>query len=242
MEARVQHAWDLSPREAAELQRSLAPRIVLRGAPVGVRLVAGVDVSVGSRFRRTPGRGAVVVLSYPEMEPVEQSVVEQDVAFPYVPGLLSFREIPVLLPAFSRLIAIPDLLLVDGQGWAHPRRMGLASHLGLLLDIPTIGCAKSRLIGEFGPLGEERGSIAYLRHGGEIIGAAVRTRARTKPVFTSIGHRIGLDEAIDWTLRLAPHYRVPVPTRLAHQAAAGRALTLALSLWERGKEGTADGG
>ena len=222
MEARVQHRWDLSPREAMELQRSLAPQIILRGGPDVVRLVAGVDVAVGGRLRRTPGRGAVVVLSYPEMEPVEQSVVEQDVAFPYVPGLLSFREIPVLLPAFARLNSVPDLLLVDGHGWAHPRRMGLASHLGLLLDIPTIGCAKSKLIGEFGPLGEERGSIAHLRHDGEVIGAAVRTRTRTNPVFISVGHRIGLDEAIDWSLRLAPSYRVPCPTRLAHQAAAGR--------------------
>jgi len=227
MNARVQHAWSLSPREAAALQMSLAPRILREGGPNEVNLVAGVDVAVGGRFGQTPGRGAVIVLSYPKMEPIEQSVVQQSVAFPYVPGLLSFREIPVLLPAFAALQAVPDLLVVDGQGWAHPRRLGLASHLGLLLDIPTIGCAKSKLIGEFGPLGEQRGSVEYLRDGrcdGEIIGAAVRTRAGTKPVFVSVGHRISLDAAIDWTLRLAPAYRVPAPTRLAHQAAAGRQL------------------
>jgi deoxyribonuclease V len=165
------------------------------------------------------------VLAYPQLAPVEQAVVKREVGFPYIPGLLSFREIPVLLPAFARLQSVPDLLVVDGQGWAHPRRMGLASHLGLLLDVPTIGCAKSRLIGEFASLGEERGCVEYLRdpsRNGEIIGAAVRTRAGTKPVFVSVGHRIRLDEAIDWTLRLAPQLRVPMPTRLAHEAAAGR--------------------
>jgi deoxyribonuclease V len=224
MEAQLDHSWTLSTREAATLQIELAPRIATTGAPDDVRLVAGVDISVGDRFHSTPGRGAVVILSYPALVAVEQSVVQQGVSFPYVPGLLSFREIPVLLPAFQSLNRTPDLLVVDGQGRAHPRRMGLASHLGLLFDVPTIGCAKSRLIGEYGQLGEERGSVAYLYDQGEIIGAAVRTRAGTKPVFISIGHRIGLDEAIEWALRLAPRYRVPEPTRLAHQAAAGRNL------------------
>lgn len=222
MQPQLDHGWDLSTREARELQIDLAPRIITSGSPGPVARVAGVDISVGGRFHKTPGRGAVVVLSCPDLKPVEQSVIEAAVAFPYVPGLLSFREIPVLMPAFQRLRAIPDLLVVDGQGWAHPRRMGLASHLGLLFDIPTIGCAKSRLLGEFNDLGEERGSVACLYDQGEIIGAAVRTRTGTKPIFVSVGHRIGLEEAVDWTLRLAPCFRVPEPTRLAHQAAAGR--------------------
>jgi deoxyribonuclease V len=224
MEARLRHRWDLSPREAVALQRELAPRVVTSGSPGPVRLVAGVDISVGGRFGRSPGRGAVVVLSYPGLEPIEQSVIEKAATFPYIPGLLSFREIPVLLPAFGQLGSAPDLLVVDGQGWAHPRRMGLASHLGLLLDVPTIGCAKSRLIGQFEGLGEVRGSFAYLYDRNEKVGAAVRTRAGTKPVCVSVGHRIGLDEAVDWVLGLAPRYRVPEPTRLAHQAAAGKAL------------------
>jgi deoxyribonuclease V len=222
MEARVQLDWTVSPREAMELQRELAPLVVTSGDPEPVRFVAGVDISVGGRIRQTVGRGAVVVLTVPDLEPCEQSTVEQTPAFPYVPGLLSFREIPVLLPAFARLRTVPDLLVVDGQGYAHPRRIGLASHLGLIMDLPSIGCAKSRLIGEYDGLGEERGSVAYLRDHGEVIGAAVRTRSGTNPIFVSSGHRIGLQEAIDWTLRLTPRFRIPEPTRLAHQAAAGR--------------------
>jgi deoxyribonuclease V len=222
MEARLQFNWNVSPREAIELQRELAPLVVTSGDLGPVQLVAGVDISVGGRVRQTVGRGAVVVLSLPNLVPVEQSTVEQAPAFPYVPGLLSFREIPVLLPAFARLRALPDLLVVDGQGYAHPRRIGLASHLGLVMDLPSIGCAKSRLVGEYGDLGVERGSIAYLRDRGEVIGAAVRTRTGTKPIFVSSGHRVGLEEAIDWTLRLTPKYRIPEPTRLAHQAAAGQ--------------------
>jgi deoxyribonuclease V len=221
MEARLRFDWNVTPREARALQRELAPQVVTAGNPGPVNLVAGVDISVGGRVRQTVGRGAVVVLSVPSLAAVEQSTVEQPPAFPYVPGLLSFREIPVLLPAFAGLRSRPDLLVVDGQGYAHPRRIGLASHLGLVFDLPSIGCAKSRLIGEYGDLGEARGSIAYLHDHGEIIGAAVRTRSGTKPIFVSSGHRIGLDEAVDWTLRLTPRYRIPEPTRLAHQAAAG---------------------
>jgi deoxyribonuclease V len=217
----MQHDWAVTPREAVARQRELAPQIVDFGAPSHVRLVAGVDVAVGGRFGRTPGRGAVVVLECPSLEPLEQSVIEKEVQFPYVPGLLSFREIPVLLPAFAQMKAVPDLLMVDGQGRAHPRRMGLASHLGLLLDLPTIGCAKSKLIGEFRDLGVKRGSVASLTDQGEVIGAAVRTKDGVNPIYVSVGHRIGLDEAIDWTLRLSRGYRLPEPTRLAHQAAAG---------------------
>jgi deoxyribonuclease V len=221
---RVEHAWDVSPRDAAAIQSTLASEVRREGSPDGVRIVGGVDIAIGGRIKRTPGRGAVVALSYPEMQALEQSVTTRSVEFPYVPGLLAFREIPVLLPAFDALKNLLDLLIVDGQGYAHPRRMGLACHLGLLFDIPTIGCAKSKLIGEHDPVGEARGSVQYLRDGrchDEVIGAAVRTQDGTKPIFVSVGHRIGLDEAIDWTLRLSPKFRVPLPTRLAHLAAAG---------------------
>lgn len=224
MEARLQHAWNLSPSDAAAFQTELAPQVIAEGGPRDVRLVAGVDISIGGRRGQNPGRGAVAVLAYPGLRAVEQSVVEKAVEFPYIPGLLSFREIPVLLPAFAGLRATPDLLIVDGQGRAHPRRMGLASHLGLIFDLPTIGCAKSKLVGEYSGLGEERGAVAQLRYHDEIIGAAVRTRTGMNPVFVSVGHRIGLEEAIDWSLRLSRGFRIPEPTRLAHQAAAGRML------------------
>jgi len=167
-------------------------------------------------------RGAVVVLSYPELELVETRVVEGKVDFPYVPGLLSFREAPLTLAAFERLDIAPDLVLFDGQGIAHPRRLGLASHLGLFLDIPTIGCAKSRLCGHYDTLGLEPGGYAELVDGEEIIGAALRTKAGTKPVYVSIGHKVNLKSAINWVMRCCRGYRLPEPTRLAHLAAGGR--------------------
>lgn len=222
MQAHALHQWNVTPSEAISIQRQLSPQVIAEGDPHSVHLVAGVDVAVGGRDGLRPGRGAVVVLRFPDLQPVEQSINEQSVAFPYIPGLLSFREIPVLLPALAMLQRPPDLLIVDGQGMAHPRRLGLASHLGLVLDVPTIGCAKSRLTGTFDELDEERGSVAYLHDRGEIVGAAVRTRRGVKPVYVSVGHRIGLSEAVDWILRLTRGYRLPEPTRLADQAAAGR--------------------
>jgi deoxyribonuclease V len=225
MKALSLHEWDVSPSEAVAIQQELAGRVVTEGDPHSVALVAGVDVAVGGRDNTRPGRGAAVVLGYPELRPVEQCLNQQDVAFPYIPGLLSFREIPVLLPALAGLRHQPDLLVVDGQGRAHPRRIGLASHLGLLLDIPTIGCAKSRLTGRFENLGEERGSLAQLRDRGEVVGVAVRTRRGVNPVYVSVGHKISLSAAVEWILRLTRGYRLPEPTRLADQAAAGRLVT-----------------
>jgi deoxyribonuclease V len=231
MEIRDLHPWNVSPAEAAAVQKRLAAQVVLEGVPQDVRVVAGADISVGGGR----GRGAVVLLSYPELRPLEQQVVEAPLAFPYVPGLLAFREVPVLAEAFRRLSQRPDLLLVDGQGLAHPRRFGVACHLGLLLDLPTIGCAKSRLVGEFGPLAEEAGSRTELRgqtetrvaparlgDGPEVLGLVLRTRAGVTPVYVSVGHRIGLSEAAEWTLRLCRGYRLPEPARLAHQAAGGQ--------------------
>jgi deoxyribonuclease V len=211
------HPWDVSTAEAVEIQRKLAPRVVREGIPTDVRRIAGVDISV--RRGSADGRGAVVVLRYPEMEVEEQVVVEARVAFPYVPGLLSFREIPVLLEAFRQVKEKPDLVLVDGQGLAHPRRFGIACHLGLLLDLPAVGCAKSRLCGEHRPPAMEAGSSVPLTDGDEVIGAVLRTRNGVSPVYVSIGHRIALDEAVAWVLRCCRGYRIPEPTRLAHMAA-----------------------
>lgn len=194
------------------------------GGPEEIHLVAGADVAVGTTERA--GRAAVAVLEYPSLQVVEQVVAEGRPSFPYVPGLLSFREIPLLAGAFERLRSRPDLLLVDGQGWAHPRRFGLASHLGLLLDLPTIGCAKSRLIGEFEPPARARGAVSPLRDGEEVIGAVVRTRENVRPLFISIGHRINLEEAVTWVLRLTKGFRLPEPTRLADRAASGRVESL----------------
>jgi deoxyribonuclease V len=218
VEIRELHPWNLPPAEAVAIQKRLAAQVVLEGAPQDVRVVAGADISVGGGR----GKGAVVLLSYPELRPLEQQVVEAPLTFPYVPGLLAFREVPVLVEAFRRLSQRPDVLLVDGHGLAHPRRFGIACHLGLLLDLPTIGCAKSRLVGEHGQPGEEVGSRTELRDGPEILGLVLRTRAGVSPVYVSVGHRIGLAEAADWALRLCGGYRLPEPARLAHQAAGGQ--------------------
>jgi len=223
MQIRQLHPWNLEPRDAIAIQKRLAAQVVLEGSPQDVHTVAGADISTaGGR-----GRGAVVVLSYPDLQVLESEVVESELAFPYIPGLLAFREVPVLAEAFRRLSVRPDLLLVDGQGLAHQRRFGIACHLGLLLDLPTIGCAKSRLVGEHEPVGEEAGCRVELRDGPEVIGLVVRTRAGVTPVYVSVGHRIGLAEAADWVLSLCRGYRLPEPARLAHQAAGGQAMAVA---------------
>ena len=219
MEIRHPHPWDLSPAKAIALQRELATRIVREGAPreVDVRFIAGSDVA----FDKPNGRavGAVVVLAYPSLEVVERATAVSPVTFPYVPGLLSFRETPVLLPVFERLEHRPDLLMVDGHGYAHPRRFGFACHLGLLLDIPTIGVAKSRLIGEQHTVAGPRGSRADLTQDGEVIGSMLRTRQGVRSIYVSVGHRINLDAAERWALACATSYRVPEPTRLADRLA-----------------------
>lgn len=212
------HGWDLSPKEAIALQKELAPRVVSTGGPEKVRFVAGADVAFPGRTRGWAGgvaRAAVVLMSYPAFELIEQRVIEAPVAFPYVPGLLSFREIPALALAFEQLSATPDLLLADGQGIAHPRHFGFAAHLGLLAGIPTIGCAKSRLCGEASEPDSERGSMTALIDKGERIGLVVRTKTGVKPMYVSVGHRISLEAAAEWTLRLAPTHRLPEPLRLA---------------------------
>ncbi|TYO96390.1 endonuclease V [Geothermobacter ehrlichii] len=209
------HSWNLDYAAAVALQRRLARQVELTNRlPERVRRVAGVDVSY--RKRGDIFYAAVVVLDFPELRPVEVASWQARVDFPYIPGLLSFRELPVLLNAFRRLRHRPDLVLVDGQGIAHPRRCGLACHLGLWLDLPTVGCAKSRLTGEGPEPGFAKGDRSPLRQGGEEIGAIVRSRDGVRPLYVSPGHRIDIPTAVDWTLACCGRYRMPEPTRLAH--------------------------
>jgi deoxyribonuclease V len=212
------HSWDVTPANARTIQERLRCRVSSRNVRGAVRHVAGVDISV----KDGQARAAIVVLTFPELKLVEVSLAEQPATFPYVPGLLSFREIPSILAAADRLRTEPDLLLVDGQGIAHPRRFGLAAHLGVLLDRPTIGCAKSRLIGTFDEPYHEAGCYTDLWDKGELIGAVLRTRSNVNPLYISIGHKIDLPTALDQVLDCCAGYRLPEPTRLAHQAAGGR--------------------
>jgi deoxyribonuclease V len=209
------HEWNLSPEEAIALQRELAKRIIREDRLGEVRHVAGVDMAINEN--NGMARAAVVLLSYPSLKIIEQHIYEEPVRMPYVPGLLSFREAPCVLGAFSQLRQRADLVMVDGVGIAHPRRIGIASHLGLWLDLPTIGCAKSILTGHYNKaaLGEEAGSWVPLLYNKEVIGAAVRTRTRVNPMFISLGHRISLETSIHYVLACSKGYRLPEPTRQA---------------------------
>ena len=222
MEISPLHAWEISTSQARELQNNLAGSIQRKGTVKSPATVAGIDVSI-SRFAAR-GRAAIVVLKYPSLEVINTALYEGEIKFPYVPGLLSFREAPLILEAWKRLSKRPDLVMVDGQGIAHPRRFGIASHLGLLLDIPTIGCAKSRLTGSHGTVDETAGSRTPLLDEDEVIGAVVRTRSGIKPLYVSIGHKIGLDSSIDMVLKCCRGYRLPEPTRQAHMAAGAAQL------------------
>lgn len=206
----LKHRWDVSPGEARDIQTRMAAQV--HDTPLGrsPRTVGGLDVH--------ESRGAVAVLSWPDLRWVSGAIVEHPVAFPYVPGLLSFREVPVLLATISRLDVLPDLLMCDGHGLAHPRRFGLACHLGVWLDHPTLGCAKTRLCGHHGPLASERGSTVPLEDG-SIIGAVVRTRTHVRPVYVSVGHLVSLEEAISAVLHCASRFRLPEPLRAAHTMA-----------------------
>jgi deoxyribonuclease V len=219
------HRWELSPAEAITLQRQLAPKVSCDGDTRNVHLVAAADVAYVERapaWAASTARAAVVVMSYPGLELVERAVVEAPVTFPYVPGLLSFRETPAIAAAFERITTTPDLLLVDGHGYAHPRRFGFASHVGLLAGIPTIGCAKSRLCGEATDPGLERGSTTVLRHNDEPIGIVVRTRRGARPLYVSTGHLITAESAAEWVLRLTTTHRLPEPARIADLLSRGR--------------------
>jgi len=213
------HDWNISAAEAIALQKQMVSEIDYHH-PIdlkAVKLVAGVDVSVkpDPETGKDMSQAAVVVLSFPDMQVVETSLATMPTPFPYIPGLLSFREIPPLLSAWKKVRTRPDVIIVDGQGIAHPRRFGIASHLGLVLGVPTIGCAKSRLCGEFEEPGPKRGSWSPLTHKGELVGAALRTRDSCGVVYVSTGHRVGLESAISVVLACAPRYRLPEPQRLA---------------------------
>ena len=209
--------------QAKQIQQELAKKVSCESKALIPNVIAGVDISVSNSTGIA--RSAVVILNYPELEIVEIATAEDKLDFPYIPGLLSFREAPLILAACQKLSTNPDLILADGQGIAHPRRFGIASHLGLLLNTPTIGCAKSRLCGKHEPVGMEAGSYAKLFDNGEIIGVALRTKTKVNPIYVSIGHKIDLPSAIDWVLQCCRRYRLPDPCRLAHLAAGGKTLT-----------------
>ena len=215
------HDWNLTPKEAVALQRQLAGRVDVHQPLKSFELVAGCDISYN---RRSPILyAAIVVIRVSTLEIVEQSIVSKEVKFPYVPGLLSFREAPPLIAAWERLECEPDVVMLDGQGIAHPRRLGLACHLGLWLDKPTVGCAKTRLVGDYDEPGLEMADTSPLRIGTEQVGVVLRSSRRAKPVFVSPGHKIDLASAIAVTVATLNGYRQPAPTRCAHIAAnAGR--------------------
>jgi deoxyribonuclease V len=212
------HDWPQDVASAREVQNALCARVIREDALGAVSYVAGVDVGFEERGRIT--RAAVAVLEFPGLALHDQSVSRTPTRFPYVPGYLSFRELPAVLQALEGLTTMPDLLLCDGQGLAHPRRFGLACHLGVLTDIPSIGVAKSRLIGEHDDPPLEKGSWVPLTHKGETIGAVVRTRSQVSPLYVSLGHRISLPTAIDYVLRCTTRYRLPETTRWAHRLAS----------------------
>jgi deoxyribonuclease V len=208
------HSWNISPVDAVQIQKQISKKIKINDTFDKIYHVAGADVG----YKGGMAVAAVMVFSFPQLEEVERVVRPGRVTFPYISGLLSFREIPALLKCFQRLKISPDIILVDGQGIAHPRRVGLASHLGLFLEVPTIGCAKSRLWGTYEEPAMEYGSYEYLYDKGDIIGAALRTRSRVKEVFVSSGHHITLDSSIKTVLSCCRKFRLPEPIRRAHQA------------------------
>jgi deoxyribonuclease V len=215
------HSWNVSPAEAVAVQQQLRDRVVIRPLPDQISLVAGADISY-NKFSEVV-YAAIVVLRLPELEVVTTSGVVSTMTFPYVPGLLSFREAPSLIEAWKNLDVRPDVLMLDGQGIAHPRRLGIASHFGLLIDLPTVGCAKTLLTGRYEEPAERAGSFSPLIHRGETIGAAVRTKDRVGPVFISPGHLADLPTSMALALKCVrgyadgrSKYRIPEPTRLAH--------------------------
>ncbi len=217
MKIHHRHKWNLTPEAAIALQKQLRTEVV-SDKPLdlsAIRLVAGVDVSVKDDM----SQAAIVVATFPDLQPIETSLASRPTPFPYIPGLLTFREGPVLETAFEQLQHVPDVFIFDGMGIAHPRRMGIATHIGLWVQKPTIGCGKTLLVGKFDELPAERGAYRPLIHRDEVIGAAVRTRAGVSPVYISPGHLADLPTSIEFILRCTPKYRLPEPIRMAHNAA-----------------------
>jgi deoxyribonuclease V len=208
------HEWNLSPREAIQMQQSLRERVLVEAPRSEITTIAGCDISF-NKYSPTLYAG-IVVLRLPDLETIEEVGAVAETKFPYVPGLLSFREAPALLEAWAKLQCEPDAVMFDGQGRAHPRRLGIASHAGLILNRPTLGCAKSVLVGKFEEPPAERGSWSPMTDKGETVGAALRTKNKVQPVYVSPGHMMDLESAINLALRCDGGYRVPEPTRRAH--------------------------
>ena len=211
----IEHSWKIGLEEAKAVQQQLSELVDETDRLGEICFVAGIDLSgVRSSGKAT---AAAVLLSFPELQLVEECRVEGALEFPYISGFLSFREAPLMLEALSRLRRQPDLILVDGQGRAHPRGLGIACHVGLMMDKPAIGCAKSRLVGQFSEPGEQVGATSPLVYRGEVVGMVLRTKTRVKPIFVSVGHKISLAKAVDLVLRCTlPGQRIPEPTRQAH--------------------------
>ncbi|MGH7998771.1 MAG: deoxyribonuclease V [Brasilonema sp.] len=221
MKISQRHAWSVTVDEAIKVQEKLRDEVITEDKlKEPVQFVAGVDM--GFEADGTISRAAVAVLSFPNLQLQETSLARRPTTFPYIPGFLSFREIPVVLDALEKIQTIPDLILCDGQGIAHPRRFGIACHLGLLVDIPTIGVAKSLLVGQHEDLPETRGSYQPLIHKGETIGVVLRTRTGVKPLYISSGHKVSLLTAIDYVLRCTTKYRLPETTRIADKLASSK--------------------
>ncbi|MEH2077631.1 MAG: deoxyribonuclease V [Nostoc sp.] len=215
------HSWPSTLEEAIVIQEKLRDRVITEDKlREPIQYVAGVDM--GFEADGTISRAAVAVLSFPDLQVIETSLAHRPTTFPYVPGFLSFREIPAVLDALEKITTIPDIILCDGQGIAHPRRLGIACHLGLLIDIPTIGVAKSRLVGKYEELPEAKGSTQPLIYNGETVGVVLRSRTGVKPLYISCGHRISLPTAIDYVLRCTPKYRLPETTRIADRLASAK--------------------
>lgn len=212
------HRWRVTPREAAKIQLRIRERLELADRLPRIRRVAGADLAYDMAGNRAIA--GVVIYRYPEMEEIERAWAESPITFPYVPGLLSFREIPALLKVFARVRNAPDLIFYDGHGYAHPRRFGIACHLGVLLNRPTIGCGKSLLVGTHGDVPKRAGSWTPLRDGGEILGAVLRTREGVHPIYVTQGHRISLESAIEFVTAVLDGYRIPRPTRDADRFVA----------------------
>lgn len=221
MKISQRHAWPLTVDEAIKIQEKLKDEVITEDKlKEPVQYVAGVDM--GFEENGTISRAAVAVLSFPDLQLQETSLARRPTTFPYIPGFLSFREIPAVLDALEKIKTIPDIILCDGQGIAHPRRLGIACHLGLIIDLPTIGVAKSLLVGKHEELPDTRGSWQPLIHRRETIGAVLRTRVGVKPVYVSSGHKVSLLTAIDYVLRCTTKYRLPETTRIADKLASNR--------------------
>ena len=210
------HPWDITPKEAIALQKQLAPQVVLKPLPERITLIAGADVGYSSRYNSAVA--ALAIYTYPSLEFRELVQFSDEINYPYVPGLLSFRELPLLLKTFPLLQEQPDVVLCDGQGVAHPRRLGVASHLGLWLDLPAVGCAKTRLVGTHAKIGPEKGQYRSLLHRRERVGVVLRTRARVKPLYVSPGHLADLHSSRRLVMGCCLKYRLPEPIRQAHLA------------------------